>query len=375
MKGFLLTQKGMEDIAALEIDELVGSKAKQEENCVTFNIKNHEDLFKLAYLSQSALRICYLLSEFSYNDLFKDFEKNIEKVKLDEWISKGDTFRVKCKKLFEHEKTTPDLENFFGGITLDRIEKQLETRPRIELNNPDITLLIFLTSKKCYVGIDFSGDISKRTYNIFASPSAIKAPIAYALVRLCKHKRGIFIDPFSTSGLVPIEAALFFSKFPVNHYNKSKFPFVRFKEFKELDFGAFFSKIDKKVVKIKLDIFNMDAAMKNLNFAKKNSKIAGIDKLLNFSRSDIEFLDAKFDKGAIQSIVTKFPSTKTKNIENLYNEFFYNAEFILKKSGKIVMIANPVLTKKYSEKYKFKILEERKILSGKESYDVFVFEK
>ena len=79
MKGLLLTHKGMEDIAALEVEELIGNKSQINEACIIFDIKEHQDLFKLCYKSQSAMGIYYLLSEFSHKNIFNDFKKNIQK--------------------------------------------------------------------------------------------------------------------------------------------------------------------------------------------------------------------------------------------------------------------------------------------------------
>ena len=80
MKGFLTTHKGMEDIAALEVKDLISSKSKIDETCIVFNIKNYEDLFKLCYRSQSAIGISYILQEFTYKDILNDFKKNLEKI-------------------------------------------------------------------------------------------------------------------------------------------------------------------------------------------------------------------------------------------------------------------------------------------------------
>src|SRR3989338_8655694 len=98
MKGFLLTHKGMEDIAAMEVKELIGSESKIGDGCVVFDIKGYEDLFRLCYKSQSSIGIYCFLSEFAYRDIFDDFKKNIEKIKLDGWLGKNVQFRVKCSK-------------------------------------------------------------------------------------------------------------------------------------------------------------------------------------------------------------------------------------------------------------------------------------
>jgi len=79
MKGFLITHKGMEDTAALEVKELIGKNPKIEETCIVFDIKKYEELFKLCYKSQSAIGIFYLLHEFNPFSLVctrADFRQN-----------------------------------------------------------------------------------------------------------------------------------------------------------------------------------------------------------------------------------------------------------------------------------------------------------
>ena len=204
-------------------------------------------------------------------------------------------------------------------------------------------------------------------------PSAIKGTIGYYLVRLSGYnKKETLLYGFSGSGNIPIEAAVFASGFPVNFYNKERFVFLKFEKFKGYDFKDFFKKIDQETKDLPLDIYNIDSSMKYLNFAKKNSKIAGVDKKINFSRMDIEWLDTKFEKEKVNKIITILPSFQTKDNDKLYNDFFYQAEFILENKGKIVIIGNKDTIKKYSERYKFRISEERSVFSGKREYQVII---
>jgi len=374
MKGFLTTHKGMEDIAALEVKELIGSESKIDEACIVFDIKNYEDLFKLCYRSQSSIDICYLLAEFDYSDVFGDFEKNMEKIDFGEWISKNTSFRVKCAKVSEDGMPTPEMEKKFGEIIINHIQKKCHYNQKVSLENPEIMIFVCLTKKRCYAGIDFAGfDLSKRSYKIFQHSADIKGTIAYSLVRIAGYsKNEALLDVFSGSGTIPIEAALFSSNFPVRHFDKEKFIFSKFKKFKDFDFDKLFRKLDTEISDDKPRIYNVDLSMKNLNYAKKNSKIAGVDKKISFSRMDAEWLDTKFERGKIDKIVTKMPNIHGNE---LYNEFFYQAEFILNDKGKIVLIGNKELTEKYSSKHKFKIFGQREIFSGKMKYTVFILTK
>ena len=395
MKGFLITHKGMEDTASLEVKELIEEKSKINEACIVFDIKNYEDLFKLCYKSQSSIGIYYLLHEFNYHrnlkqisrmpkmqgivehhNIFTDFKENIEKINLEEWLNKKTQFRVKCIKNYDNDVSTPEIEKKLGEIIIDHIQKKHNYKQQVNLENPEIIVFVYLTDKKCFVGIDFTGfDLSKRSYKIFSHAADIKGTIGYNLIRLSNYKKNeTLLDAFSGFGTIPIESTLFASKFPINFFNKEKFIFLEFDKFKNYDFKKLFRKLDKEISSSKLKIYNLDSSMKYLNYAKKNSKIAGVDKKIIFSRMDIEWLDTKFKKGSIDKIITKLP-VHSKNPDKIYNEFFYQAEFILSNKGKIILIGNKELITKSSSKYKFKITEQRNVSSGQMKYEVFVLTK
>jgi len=377
MKGFLTTHKGMGDIAVLEVKELIGKNSEIDEGCIAFDIQEYEDLFKLCYRSQSAIGIYYFLCKFDFDDLFNDFKKNIQKINFNEWLSKNTQFRVRCKKNYDNEISTPEIEQKLGELIIGHIQEKYGYEQKVNLDNPDITMFVYLNKNKCYFGIDFAGfDLSKRSYNIFTHPAAVKGTIGYFLVRLAEYnKNETLLYGFSSSGTISIEAALFALDFPINFFNKEKFAFLKFEKFKNYNFKKFFEKIDKGIKNYDLNVYNMDSSMKYLNFAKKNSKIAGIDKKIKFSRMDIEWLDTKFEKGKVDKIIAVMPSLKTKEIDKLYNEFFYQAEFILNNKGKIVLIGDKEEIKKYSDKYKFKVSNEKSISSGKKEYKILILNK
>jgi 23S rRNA G2445 N2-methylase RlmL len=106
------------------------------------------------------------------------------------------------------------------------------------------------------------------------------------------------------------------------------------------DTDKLFSKIDAEILKETLKIYCFDKEFRYLNSAKKNAKIAGVDKDINFSRSDVEWMDTKLDKESVDKIITQ-PPQPTKNLDikkltKIYDEFFYQAEFVLKKKGRII---------------------------------------
>jgi len=383
MKALAITSHGIEDITALEIKELINSKAEVKDSCVIFNIKKLEELCLLCYKAQSVGKILFLLDNFNFKDFNKEIKKAIAKIDFSKWLDKTTTFRVTCKKMDNENLHSEETAANVGALIIDNIKKNKKYNQKVELDNPDITFLIFINKNQAYFGIDFSGkDLHKREYKLFAHPASLRSTIAYSLLRIADLKeKQIMLDPFCHSGEIPIEAALFTTNFPVNYYSKDKFAFTKFKPLKKFNFKKFFEDIDKKITKPKKPLVNcFDNKTTNLNAAKKNAKIAGIHKVLNFSRMDTEFLEIKLDKQSADKIITHPPDpTRTanpKDIEKLYNEFFYQSEFILKKKGKILTITKKTeLLKEAAKKHKFKPEQEREVWSGKQKFEVMVFSK
>jgi 23S rRNA G2445 N2-methylase RlmL len=200
------------------------------------------------------------------------------------------------------------------------------------------------------------------------------------LTRLAGYKPGmVLLDPFTHSGAVAIEAAFYAANKPINYYNKDKFAFLRFPQLKDFDADSFFKKHDDKVQDVK-GITASDSQQRHLKCAEKNAKIAGLNKQINFTRMELEWLDTKFEKESVDRIVSNPPKISRllteKGFEKMFQELFYTANFILKPNGRIV-----ILTKNYKQilnhatRYQFNLAANFKIMQGKEELSILIFEK
>jgi len=369
MKALAITYKGMEDISMREISELIKSRdIKPMQGAVVFDFEKFEDLCLLCYKAQSVIKILYLFEHFKIFDI-----KDIKLQKTD-MIDKDTSFASRCMRIGEHNFSGRDVETHVGEII-----KNL-TSAKVNLKNPDIPVLTYIYDNDCYIGVDWAGiDLSKREYRIYTNPVSLKGNIAYALVRIADYKKNeTIIDPLCGSGEIPIEAAMFMTNFPVNFYNKTKFAFTKFRIFEKFNFDKFFEKINKKIKKIKTNIYAYDAQQRNLKAAEKNAKIAGVLKEIKFSRTEVEWLDIKFTKGEINKIIIRAPdfskAVKKEKTEKTYRELFYQAAHVLHKKGLLVCILrDAALLKKEAVKHKFKTIGERDITHGKETLKVLVF--
>ena len=383
MEAIAITHKGIEDIAALEVKELIKADSKINETVVLFEPKNMIDLCKLAYKAQSIIKVVYLFDEFKiqsdFNEILKTIEKRIKKINLDKWLDKDNSFKVLCRHLTNNNFSSQDMEKEAGAFIIENIKQKKAYNQKVDLENPDLIFYIYIFNERCYLGIDFCGfDLSKRDYKVFSSASDIKGTIAYSLLRIAGYeKEKKLLDPFCSSGVIPIEAALY-SRGTVNYYRKEDFAFLKLKPCEKNNFEGLFNKLNKEDNKNKPLISASDQQLYYVRAAKKNAKIAAVNKDIEFSRADIEWLDTRFDKNEIDLIVAKplFSKYDLLKTKKTYDEFFYAAKYILSEKGKIVFISRSAeLLKQSAEKHGFKIAEERNVWQGQQKLEIAVFKK
>ena len=244
MKAIAITHKGTEDIAALEIKELIKATSKINETVVLFELKNMIDLCKLAYKAQSISRVVYLFDEFKiqadFNKILKTIETKIKKINFDKWLDKNKSFKVLCRHLTNNNFSSQDMEKEAGAFIIENIKQKKAYEQKVDLENPDLIFYVYIFDERCYLGIDFCGfDLSKRDYKVFSSASDIKGTIAYSLLRIAGYeKQKKLLDPFCSSGVIPIEAALY-SNGSVNYYRKDNFAFLKLNPFEKENFENF----------------------------------------------------------------------------------------------------------------------------------------
>lgn len=384
MKSFALTNRGIEDLAAQEIKELIKAESEVEEQIILFETDNYEQLVELSYRAQSLSRVLVLLNTFAVGGQIDETLNNIsaalEKSDLYSWLNKDNSFKVFCKKTIDQELSSTDISAKIGEQIINLTSKNKEYTQRVDIKNPDVLVYIFFNQNKGYIGIDFCGfDLSKRDYKIFSYSQSIKSNVGYALLKLAGYDRKkILLDPFCGDGAIPIEAALFSSEKSINFYRKEDFQFLKYPL--EIDYENIFEKINKSEKKIKEKIYCFHNNLGLVNSSKKNSKIAGVNKILTFGKVDTEWLDSRLEEGEIDCIVSSGPRTskhvKTKVTTRLYDELFYQAKYILKKQGKVVLLTNDSeIMKNSAKKHDFNLTEERAVWLGKQELVVCVFSK
>jgi len=345
--GLAITNKGTEDAVAAELSLLGANNISHLEGAVQFSVKDLTALCSITYQLRSATKtIQVLLSD----------ESIMQKIStLDLSFLAGRTFAV--------ESHVENLEEAEIAAAINVPES------KVNLANPDVKLYACEFLGKQYFGVDLCGfDLGKRDYRIFLGPSNIKGTLACSLLKIAGwNPEKTLLDPFCQSGTIVIEAALQSLQKPVGFHLKKSFAFIK------LITENVFEAVDEKVLPEKpLGIYAFDPHFKHISATQKNAKIAQVNKCLQYSRQDIDWLDIKLEQYGIDCIVTCLPAEKDMKKGDL-PAIFLRAKKILKNNGTITILAKTKQQEILDAAKDYKVKEHRTVWQGKSALSVMVF--
>ncbi len=366
-----LTHKGMEASTAVEVREITSAKTELLTEAVLFSC-SIENACEFAYKTQSTRTVMLSLNKgtillndaTSYAALVPD---------VSDYLTKEKTFQVTCDKE-THELTSQEINDACSTVIKEKTGNQ------VSYKNHDITFLVFTREKKAWFGIDLTGfDLSKRPYRVFLGTNCLKGTIAYGLIRIAGYSaKKTLLDPFCRHGIIPIEAALYAQKISPHYYAKEKFAFLKLWPALKEKISNWDNKPTEKTPEQK-PIFAMHDQFTFVSAAKKNAQLAGVNKEIEFSRADIDWLDIKLGEASIDCIVSYPPqhAHAPEKTTKLMHNFFNRARHFMNTKGKIALIVqqNTDAVLHAAQSNNFKLIEEHVLFQGQEELPIKVFEK
>ncbi|MCD6402754.1 MAG: class I SAM-dependent RNA methyltransferase [Candidatus Aenigmarchaeota archaeon] len=361
--------RGLERVTIEEIKELIGSTARIErEGAVRFKSKLAA-VYTLNYVARSIHRVILLLHSSKFQTL-EDIYAKTKRIDFSEWINDDQTFAIRAQRMGNHQFTSVDVARVAGQAVIDSFLESEGKRLKVDLNEPDIIIRVYVKDDSLLIGLDTTGDESlhKRGYRVYQHPAPLKPTIAYCLVRVSKWKENeSLLDPMCGSGTIPIEAARFAYNIPANILRK-EFAFQKLKIFSDEEFERVKKKFDQKIKPKRLEVFGCDLFEKHVEGAKTNTEKALVD--VNFFRCDATKISLDYDV-----IVTNPPYglriASKRVIHKLYEGFGKNVETGDWKRL-VVMTAERKLLEKHLS---IQPSETIKIMYGDLPTDVLVFER
>ncbi len=382
MKAIALTDQGLKEFVADEIRDKIDAETEVLECGVRFEA-DILDVCEFTYTGQSVTRVLAEIGSFEFEDLEDLVEKSrtcFDDFNFSKWLGKDVDFRVVCDRQGEQGFNSPEVEKSLGDVVVEEVEESLDFTPSVSLEEPDVTFYCYVLNDFCCLGIDFAGrDLSQRNYKVYSHPTTVRGDIAYSLVRISEYEKDDkFLDPFCGSAPIVLEAVYHASKVPV-HARDRDFAFQNLKPLEGEDWMEWFRNINSRSDLSGLDVNGFDVNLNNLKYGKNNAEIAGMSEVINFSKVGVEWLDTEFNEGEVDVIVTQPPqNTKSKDeddIEEVYDELFYQADYVLSEDGCIVaLMIHTDLFVEAADKHGFSVEEWHEIRTGELEYVILKIE-
>ncbi|MFT7615839.1 MAG: 23S rRNA G2445 N2-methylase RlmL [Candidatus Woesearchaeota archaeon] len=325
MRVLIIVDKGLEDAACLEVKRLDSLlKPKQIADQLVSVEATSKQTALLVYKMQTAIRILSLLHESSVD------KQDPTKVDLSEWITGNETIKVAAS-------------GFDDPIAVSRTygtHLASTYNLKADMKNPSLRVVVYSMQDTVYVGIDLSQtNLSKREYRVFTHNASLKATVAAGLCYLAKiTPKMVVLDPFCGGGTISIEAACILSGKSPRFYEKHIFGFLSLKPFGDIELDQFDTDAE-----ITGRIQGYDCEFKYVDSAKKNAKIAGVNKKLYLSRVEADWLDLKTEKKSVDRVISYpplFSKYDDKKTIAAYDEFFDRITPLLSPKGQILFLTN-----------------------------------
>lgn len=292
---------GLEDVLAEEVRVLGGKKISIGVRSVSYT-GDDALLYKSNLHLRTALKILKPIKAF----VSRSQDSLYEQVKAMDWsfISVDRTFAVESavnSRIFKHSKYASLLVK---DAIVDSLREKFGKRPNVDITSPDFRIHLHIDNDNVELSLDSSGEsLHKRRYRVRQNIAPLNEVLAAGLILTTGWDgKGIFTDPMCGSGTIPIEAAMIAKNIPPG-FVRNEFGFMNWDEFNPELWGAIYDDAESKIVNSPdAQIFGSDFSQKSIEISLGNATLAKVDKLINFSTSDI----AKYEPPAADSAITVF---------------------------------------------------------------------
>jgi len=331
------TTTGFEDIAAWEVEKLIGAKAQQLHGKILFEASINQ-VIELNLWSRTLHRIILLLCRDRVETL-EDVYRVTASIDFTDYIERGQSFAVRAERIGEHPFTSIDVAAKAGQAVIDSFMSKTGHRLKVNLDKPDVEIFCQLKNSDFYIGLNTTGEsLHRRNYRVFDHPAALKTTIASAMIYWsnwgCEEP---ILDPMCGGGTIPIEAALIARNIAPGLFRR-EFAFGKLFFIDRRYYEEAVEKARSSSNKNSYRIYGSDISPKFIEGAWKNAASAGVEDTVKFRCVDATKLD-KIEDLEVKYVVVNPPygirSLRDKVVERLYVNFLS----ALKRKGGGLLVA------------------------------------
>jgi 23S rRNA G2445 N2-methylase RlmL len=184
---------------------------------------------------------------------------------------------------------------------VDQFREKYGERPNVEVENPDLRIVVRAVKNAFAVSIDTSGEpLFKRGYRVGHSEAHVKEHLAAGILKMAGYNgEKTVVDPMCGSGTFLIEAALMALKISPGTLRKG-FAFQKLGGFQrdvwEAEVDA---ALNEELDEIPFKMYGYDLDRAALKVAAANAEAAGVSDWIEFQRAPMETLKAPVEAGVL----------------------------------------------------------------------------
>ncbi len=320
MRIIAKTSYGLEEVLVEELRQLGVTEVELATRAVMFE-GTKETLYKANLWLRSANRLIVPIKTFKIKSADDLYDK-VKEIAWEDIFTIDQTFAIDStvfSEIFNHTKFAAFKTK---DAIADRFREKFDKRPDVDTGQPHIRINLHIGKEDdVTISLDSSGDpLFKRGFRESQSLAPIKEDLAAGMILMSGwDKKSNFIDLFSGSGTILIEAAMIACNIPPN-INRAVFGFMNWKTYDETLFNEVVDDALDKEIGFDFKIIGVDMDARVMGMARANIEAAGLTDKIELHKKDFKDFEAPQLTGVI---VCNPPYGERigENVDELYTEF------------------------------------------------------
>ena len=296
---FATVARGLEDIAAAELENLGAKKVTTSFTGVSF-AGDKELLYRVNLWSRIIFRVLVPIAKVkSFNS--EQLYRSVQQIDWSEYLTPDMTLAVNCtgknKQLNHSHFTALQIKK----AIVDQQQKHYGRRSDVDPKSPDLLVNAHIDNNRCVISLDSSGtSLHRRGYRPAVGLAPLKESLAAALIQLTEWTPDLaFYDPLCGSGTLPIEATLKALNIAPGLY-RDNFGFQHWLDYDETLWDKIVTDANnQQKFEINVSIISSDRNIDILNQAKDNALNCNVAEYIEFLHQDLSEVTAPAEKGII----------------------------------------------------------------------------
>ncbi|GAA0459208.1 class I SAM-dependent RNA methyltransferase [Alkalibacillus silvisoli] len=290
--------------AAMGLEGLVKSEVK-DLGYTDIQTENGKIIYKADYLGiarsnmwlRTADRVKVLIGEFnaySFDELFEQTKA----MPFEDWLPEDAFIHVVGKSHKSTLYSVPDCQSIVKKAIVSRLQDQYNIYTRLDESGARYKIEVAILKDKVTLSIDTTGSgLHKRGYRVEQGEAPLKETLAASLVKLTNWTpEKPFVDPFTGSGTIAIEAALIGQNIAPGfnrEFSAEEWAFLPQSIWNQaLEEAEDLANYDQP-----LDITGSDISHQAIEMAQNNAMEAGLVDLIKWKQMNVKDFKPKTDVG------------------------------------------------------------------------------